>query len=519
VLDSLSWSRTGGDLGTGQVKHWPQRQDLVVQTRSELWSYLRDVRPMAGTDAFDKFRADLTTSSFPGDKDDQLLVAGYVLSKLHQQARALIGWERPVSDNVIKSVDWLLEWFPALRYPEVTGRQPMRVGSSAAPGKSTGRKSSDPLLALDEQVDHDEEEGDPEASGVEKDEGSEETQAVWSQTQEARARIMALPKLLQERVVGQSAAVDLVSDVIQTCYVGLREPRGPLGTFLFVGPTGVGKTELAKALAQSIFGSELDMFRVDMSAFKAKGDIATLIGAPRGYADSSKGGTLTGFLQRLNKKGAGGGVVLLDEVEKAHDEVVDLFLPAFDEGYLVDGRGTRHICKQVLFVMTSNLGSASLRDSLLRRRRAPSTSGGAEGISAEEVEGIVLPHVRQHMRPELLGRLDGVAYFTPLGAKEVRSIVDMQMEQLRGRLHQVTGGACGLHWDDSLPDHVVGKGLQPEHGARGVKRELHTLVVGPLAKLLLAAPHLKQLPQASCLRVGVESGRLTMQLRGGASRL
>uniref|UniRef100_A0A7S4SPP4 AAA+ ATPase domain-containing protein n=1 Tax=Alexandrium monilatum TaxID=311494 RepID=A0A7S4SPP4_9DINO len=522
VLDSMSWRGAGGDLGAAQVRRWTQRRERPPQLRNELSSYIGGVRPMAGTDAFAKFRADLTASSFPGDKDDQMLVAGYVLSKLHQQARALVGWERPVSDDILKPMDWLLEWFPALRFPEVAGR---RTGSAGADGPARlgagavrPRRSADPLLA--EEHLH-ERRGEMEAQEEEEDGDAvplgEATEAVWSQTREARARIIALPQMLSELVVGQDAAVALVADVMQMCYVGLREPRGPLGTFLFVGPTGVGKTELAKALAVSVFGSEQHMFRVDMSAFKAKGDVATLIGAPRGYTDSSQGGTLTGFLQRLNKRGRGGAVVLLDEVEKAHEEVVDLFLPAFDEGYLVDGRGARHGCKQVLFVMTSNLGSGALRDRLLKRRPL-SSAGVEERISAEEVERIVLPHVRQHLRPELLGRLDGVAYFTPLGAEEIRTIVALQLQQLRARLLQATQGACSLCWEDSVPTHVLDKALQPEHGARSVKRELHTLVVAPLAKLLLAVPQLKELPRSCCLQVGAESGKLTMQIRS-ASRL
>lgn len=482
---------------------------------------------MAGTDAFTKFRADLTASSFPGDKDDQMLVAGYVMSKLHQQARALLGWERPVSDSILKSVEWLSEWFPELRFPEAAGRRPAGAGGSAASSAGAVRpRSADPLLSSErlrargEDEEDEEEDGERAGRGREREEEPEAKEAVWAQTPEARARIIALPELLQERVVGQAAAVDLVCDVLQTCYTGLREPRGPLGTFLFVGPTGVGKTELAKALAVSVFGSELQMFRVDMSAFKAKGDVATLIGAPRGYADSGKGGTLTGFLQRLNKKGSGGAVILLDEVEKAHDEVVDLFLPAFDEGYLVDGRGTRHLCKQVLFIMTSNLGSAALRDRLLKRRRPqPPREAEDERLSAEEVEGIVLPHVRQHMRPELLGRLDALACFTPLGAEEVRAIVGVQLQQLHARLLEVTGGACELRWEDSLQEHLLARALQPEHGARGVKRELQKLIATPLAKLLLAAPQLKELPQRSRLHVGVEKGKLSVQVGPAASRL
>lgn len=494
-----------GRIGAGLAEGRPRFRGRVAGTaeihtnvnssESVVWNYLGELKPLAGTDAFERFKADMCAGRLPGDPDDQMLLAGYTLSKLGQQAKALKGWGGTVSDKILQPVRWLLDWFPILRAEtDLAASVAASSATSSTPSPRFGSASEltpaghPALLERIEDIDSDWSETavqrhrDRSVAGAGDAEPETVEVAVWSQTPEARALIVALPEHLKERVVGQGAAVALVSDMLQLCYVGLREARGPLGVFLFAGPTGVGKTELAKALALRVFGSDLSLFRIDMSAFKAKGDIATLIGSPRGYTDSDQGGTLTGFFTRLRKKG-GGAVVLLDEVEKAHDEVVDLFLPAFDEGYLVDGRGARHNCKQVLFIMTSNLGGKELQEQLLRKRRA-----GDDFLSAEQVESVVLPYVRRHLRPELLGRVDGVACFAPLGEAEVKAIVEMQLGQLRERLLASTLGACGLTWDSTIAQHLLETASSLEHGARGVRKALHRFVAVPLAKLLLELP-------------------------------
>lgn len=463
------------------------------EDRAGLWDFLCKLRRLPGEEAFTLFYASLKESCFPGDHDDQLLAAGYVLAKLRHRARTVsVGWGRPVPDHVTKATEFLIKWFPVL-HPE--GAIPARAaftGGLQNAGDNTIVTDWTWSDAASEDLSHRE-------TNVNLEDDAGVVTPDSTQTDDMKARILELPVLLQEHVVGQEAAINRVSNIMQMSFVGLREPRGPMGAFLFVGPTGVGKTELAKALAIKIFGSALNIFRVDMSAFKAKGDIATLIGAPRGYADSDKGGTLSGFLDNLKKK-KHGAVVLLDEVEKAHPEVVDLFLPAFDEGYIVDGRGRRHDCKEVLFVMTSNLGSKALQDRIKQRHQT-------ENLGAEEIESTVLPHVQRHMRPELLGRLDGVICFMPLGPKEVREISRMQLHQLHERLLAITGGACALSWDDSIVEHVLRNAVHPEYGARGIKRELQDIVAVPLTKLLLTMP-LKSLPHGSMLKVALEGGKL-----------
>ena len=331
---------------------------------------------------------------------------------------------------------------------------------------------------------------------------------VFRRTEEGRSEMEALGEILAERVIGQEAAVDLVATTMQMCYVGLQASSGPLGVFLFVGPSGVGKTELAKALAAQLFGEETDMFRIDMSGFKAKGDVATLVGAPKGYQDSKDGGTLTTFMAAHKH----GSVVLLDEVEKAHPEVLDLFLPCFDEGYLTDARGVRHECKQTVFIMTSNLGTPQLHEAMLSQQAALDAGDIDEDeapLDADAVEEIVEPVIQSRLRPELLGRVDGTAFFRPLVPADIRTIAVMALSELAVRVTEASGGRLELQPHASLIDVAVAGSIKsPQYGARGVQRAVQRQIAVPLSKLMLRhrldAIGLESDPNSSALRETAE---------------
>lgn len=193
--------------------------------------------------------------------------------------------------------------------------------------------------------------------------------------------------------------------------------------------------------------------------------------------------------------------MLLDEVEKAHAEVIDLVLPAFDEGYLVDGRGVRHACSTILFVMTSNLGSSALSEWIRKQ-------SNKDDLGIEQVQTLVTPHVRKHLRPELLGRVDGIAFFTPLSSDDIRAITCMQLEQLRNRFHAATESRCTLVCNPSAVYDIMKSALRPEHGARSIKRTLQITVAVPLAKLLLASS-VRNMSKNCQLHIGLEESKLT----------
>ncbi len=276
-------------------------------------------------------------------------------------------------------------------------------------------------------------------------------------------KLLNLEKHLHERVVGQDKAIQAVSDAIRRSRAGLQDPNRPLGAFLFLGPTGVGKTELAKALAELLFSQEDAMIRLDMSEYLEKHSVAKLIGSPPGYVGYEEGGQLTEQLRRRPYS-----VVLLDEVEKAHPDVFNMLLQVFDDGRITDSKGRKVNCKNALFIMTSNVGSQRLMDAL--------ESG------QEDVMEVLQPALREHFRPEFLNRLDDILPFLPLSEQQMGSIVEIQLRRLQKR---VTDRAINLHWSENVLQHLAKAGYDPLYGARPLKRMIETEVVNPLSKALL----------------------------------
>ena len=279
-----------------------------------------------------------------------------------------------------------------------------------------------------------------------------------------RDKLLRMENALHDRVVGQDEAVRAVSDAIRRSRAGLSDPNRPIGSFLFLGPTGVGKTELCKSLAHFLFDTEESMVRIDMSEFMERHSVARLIGAPPGYVGYEQGGYLTETVRRKPYS-----VILLDEIEKAHADVFNILLQVLDDGRLTDGQGRTVDFRNTVIVMTSNLGSQMIQD-----------LGPDEDYAT--IKAAVMEVVRQHFRPEFINRIDESVVFHALDASQIRGIARIQAQLLVQRLKD---RQIGLTLEDSALDHLSQAGFDPVYGARPLKRALQTMVENPLARELL----------------------------------
>jgi len=277
------------------------------------------------------------------------------------------------------------------------------------------------------------------------------------------AKLLRMEASLQQRVVGQDEAVRAVSDAVRRARAGIADPDRPTGSFLFLGPTGVGKTELAKALAEFLFDDERAMVRIDMSEYGEKHSVARLVGAPPGYVGYEEGGQLTEAVRRRPYS-----VILLDEVEKAHPDVFDLLLQVLDDGRLTDGQGRTVDFRNAILVLTSNLGSAALADPTL---------------SESERREAVLAVVRSHFKPEFLNRLDDIVVFHSLTADDLAAIVDIQIDRLRKRL---ADRRLELEVSEPARSWLASHGYDPIYGARPLRRLIQSAIGDQLAMALLA---------------------------------
>ncbi|WP_137702634.1 ATP-dependent chaperone ClpB [Marimonas lutisalis] len=280
-----------------------------------------------------------------------------------------------------------------------------------------------------------------------------------------REKLLGMEENLHKRVIGQNAAVTAVANAVRRARAGLNDENRPLGSFLFLGPTGVGKTELTKAVAEFLFDDDNAMVRIDMSEFMEKHSVARLIGAPPGYVGYDEGGVLTEAVRRRPYQ-----VVLFDEVEKAHPEVFNVLLQVLDDGVLTDGQGRRVDFKQTLIVLTSNLGSQAL-------------SQLPEGADPSQARRDVMDAVRAHFRPEFLNRLDDMIVFDRLGRDDMDGIVEIQLRRLAKRL---AGRKITLELDDAAKTWLADEGYDPVYGARPLKRVIQRALQDPLAEAILA---------------------------------
>lgn len=313
---------------------------------------------------------------------------------------------------------------------------------------------------------------------------------------EERDRLLSLETRLKARVVGQDEAISRVSQAIQVARAGLKTRHRPMGVFLFLGPTGVGKTELARALAAEVFGSDEQLIRVDMSEYMEKHAVSRMIGAPPGYVGYDQEGQLTGKLRRRPHC-----VVLLDELEKAHPEVFDLFLQVFDAGRLTDAQGHTIDAQHAIWIMTSNVGTDMLGRSMPSGFRA-SIKGTAEEMQHERL----LERLRQTFRPEFLNRIDEVVIFHPLDKEQAKAITRLQMNELGARLLEQ---GLILQADDSAIELLCKEGFSQTQGARPLRRSIERLLTVPLSLRIL----LGDIPKNGEVHVSAGNGKLEIDIR------
>ena len=281
-----------------------------------------------------------------------------------------------------------------------------------------------------------------------------------------REKLLNMESILHKRVIGQDEAVEKVTEAILRSRAGIQNPNQPIGSFLFLGPTGVGKTELAKALAQCLFDDEHNIVRIDMSEYMEKHAVSRLIGAPPGYVGYEEGGQLTEAVRRKPYS-----VVLFDEVEKAHPDVFNTLLQVLDDGRITDSQGKTVDFKNTIIILTSNLGSHAILDGI--------EDGQITEEAREEVEDLL----KESFRPEFLNRLDEIVYYKPLQKSEIGSIVDLMLEDLSKRLKdkQLT-----VRVIDAAKDFIIENGFDPNFGARPLKRYIQRKVETLLAKKIIA---------------------------------
>jgi ATP-dependent Clp protease ATP-binding subunit ClpB len=307
-----------------------------------------------------------------------------------------------------------------------------------------------------------------------------------------KEKLLRLDQILHQRVIGQNEAVQAVADAVIRARSGLKDPKRPIGSFIFLGPTGVGKTELARALAESLFDSEDNIVRLDMSEYMEKHAVARLIGAPPGYVGYEEGGQLTEAVRRRPYC-----VVLFDEIEKAHHDVFNVFLQILDDGRLTDSQGRTVDFRNTIIIMTSNIGSPLLIENASRTGEIP-----------QEIRKRVMAELRDHFRPEFLNRVDDVVLFKPLTLDDIKRIVEILLGLLRRRLDD---RHIELELSDDAKEHLAREGYDPVYGARPLKRFLQRAIETPLSRKLIAG----EVTDRSRVAVEFKQGDLVFEVKVG----
>ena len=303
---------------------------------------------------------------------------------------------------------------------------------------------------------------------------------VSKMMQSEKEKLLHLESELHTRVIGQEEAISAIADAVRRSRAGLQDPKRPIGSFIFLGTTGVGKTELAKALAEYLFDDENMMTRIDMSEYQEKFSATRLIGAPPGYVGYDEGGQLTEAIRRKPYS-----VVLFDEIEKAHPDVFNILLQVLDDGRLTDNKGRVVNFKNTIIIMTSNMGSSLIRENF--EKMTPETHDQV----VDETKVQVLELLKKTIRPEFLNRIDDIIMFTPLNEEEIRKIVTLQLNSVKKMLAQ---NGIALEFTDAALAFISDKGFDPQFGARPVKRVIQKYVLNELSKELLGGTVNKDRP-------------------------
>ncbi len=309
-----------------------------------------------------------------------------------------------------------------------------------------------------------------------------------------REKLLNMELELHKRVVGQQRAIEVISDAVSRSRAGLNDPRKPIGSFIFLGTTGVGKTELAKALAEFLFNDENMMTRIDMSEYQERHSVSRLVGAPPGYVGYDEGGQLTEAVRRKPYS-----VVLLDEIEKAHPDVFNILLQVLDDGRLTDNKGRTVDFRNTIIIMTSNMGSSLIQENFSKNAAADGT------VSAETVERTrrdVIELLKQQLKPEFLNRIDEIVMFEPLTQHDIEKIVDMQMNTIRKMLAH---NGISLDYSEAAKRWIAAAGYDAMFGARPVKRVIQREVVNELSKRILAGEVNREKP----ISIDEKDGALT----------
>jgi ATP-dependent Clp protease ATP-binding subunit ClpB len=297
-------------------------------------------------------------------------------------------------------------------------------------------------------------------------------------------KLVTMDDRLRQRVVGQDHALHSISDAVRRARAGLQDPNRPVGSFIFMGPTGVGKTELARALAEFLFDDEASMIRIDMSEYQERHTVARLVGAPPGYVGYEEGGQLTEAVRRKPYS-----VVLFDEIEKAHSDIFNVLLQIFDDGRLTDGQGRTVDFRNTVIIMTSNVGSQYLV--------------GLNG-EPEKAQELMMEALRRQFRPEFLNRIDDIVTFNTLSKEQIREIVEIQLGYIKTRLIERN---LKLKLSDSAEELIAERGFDPEYGARPLKRAIQRMVLDPLAMKILKG----EFQEGDTVEVGTRNGEIVFE--------